>query len=526
MTGDATTGDPGDTPPPARRNPPYLGIFGLMLGIFLATLDGQIVGVALPTIVGDLGGLDHFSWAVTSYLLTLAATTPIWGKLGDLYGRKGAYLWSVVLFLIGTVLCGLAQNMGQLIAFRAAQGLGAGGLMVGAMSIIGVLIPAQERGRVQSMIGVMLPVAFVGGPLLGGFITDVLDWRWVFYVNVPFGIAALLAVGKGVRLPQARAGGRIDYPGTALLTAAILSLTLLAGWGGTRYDWTSPQIVLLGAVAAAALAAFLRVERRATEPVIPLRLFRSRDFALAQALSFLVGAALITVASYLPQYMQFVQGSSSTVSGMQGLPLMMGMLAAQLITGRLMDRGGLERVVPITGAALTVTGVFLLLLLDTGTPVFAASALPLVFGAGVGMLMQSTLLTTMNTAPPRDMGAATGTVTLLRTIGGSLGVAALGAVHIGRMTAELADRLGHRTAERLTSTGEVTPASVDRMPAQVRHAVQEAFIGGLHGVLIGTAVLAAAAFALAWFVGGNVAAKPSDPAEETDRARIPTTATD
>ncbi|MGO4424090.1 MFS transporter, partial [Streptomyces sp. MCAF7] len=306
-----------------------------MLGIFLATLDGQIVGVALPTIVGDLGGLDHFSWAVTSYLLTLAATTPIWGKLGDLYGRKGAYLWSVVLFLIGTVLCGLAQSMGQLIAFRAAQGLGAGGLMVGAMSVIGVLIPAQDRGRVQSMIGVMLPVAFVGGPLLGGFITDVLDWRWVFYVNVPFGIAALLAVGKGVRLPQARVGGRIDYPGTALLTAAILSLTLLAGWGGNRYDWTSPQIVLLGAVAAAALAAFIRVERRAAEPVIPLRLFHSRDFTLAQALSFLVGAALISVASYLPQYMQFVQGSSSTVSGLQGLPLMMGMLAAQLITGRL-----------------------------------------------------------------------------------------------------------------------------------------------------------------------------------------------
>ncbi|MEU1789727.1 MDR family MFS transporter [Streptomyces sparsogenes] len=520
------TSDTGDTPPPARQSPPYLGIFGLMLGIFLATLDGQIVGVALPTIVGDLGGLDHFSWAVTSYLLTLAATTPIWGKLGDLYGRKGAYLWSVVLFLVGTVLCGLAQNMGQLIAFRAAQGLGAGGLMVGAMSVIGVLIPAQDRGRVQSMVGVMLPVAFVGGPLLGGFITDTLDWRWVFYVNVPFGIAALLAVGKGVRLPRARGGGRIDYPGTALLTAAILALTLLAGWGGTRYGWTSPPILLLAAVAAAALAVFVRVERRATEPVIPLRLFRDREFTLAQVLSFLVGAALISVANYLPQYMQFVQGSSSTVSGMQGLPLMMGMLAAQLITGRLMDRGGRGRAVPLTGAALMATGVLLLLLLDTRTPVFAAAALPSVFGVGVGVLMQSTLLTTMNTAPPRDMGAATGTVTLLRTIGGSLGVAALGAVHIGRMTAELADRLGDRTAEALTSTGELTPPSVAVMPARVRHAVQEAFIGGLHGVLLGAAVLAAAAFALVWWIRGDSTDEPSEPAGaagEPDRARIPPT---
>ncbi|WP_435861543.1 MDR family MFS transporter [Streptomyces milbemycinicus] len=531
------TVDAGDTPDPTRQNLPYLGIFGLMLGIFLATLDGQIVGVALPTIVGDLGGLDHFSWAVTSYLLTMAAATPIWGKIGDLYGRKGAYLWSVALFLAGTVLCGLAQTMGQLIAFRAAQGLGAGGLMVGALSVIGVLVPAQDRGRVQSMIGVMLPVAFVGGPLLGGFITDALDWRWVFYVNVPFGAVALLAVGKGVRLPRApRAGGRIDYPGTALLTIAILSLTLLASWGGTTYDWASPQILLLGLVAVVALAAFVRVERRVAEPVIPPRLFRSRDFTLAQILSFLVGAALISVVNYLPQYMQFVQGSSSTVSGIRILPLMLGMLAAQLITGRLMgDQGSkgaqgglggldLDRAVPIAGAALTVTGALLLLLLDTDTPGFAASALTLVFGVGVGMLMQSTLLTTMNTAPPRDMGAATGTVTLLRTIGGSLGVAALGAVHIGRMTAELADRLGHRTAEQLTSTGELTPAAVAAMPARTRHAVQEAFTSGLHGVLVGTGVLAVAAFALAWCVRGNSAAEPSDPAKETDRAQIPATA--
>jgi len=509
------TTDTAAEPTRAPSSLPYLGLFGLMLGIFLGTLDGQIVSIALPTIVGDLGGLDHYSWSVTSYLLTMAATTPIWGKLGDLKGRKGAYMWSVLLFLLGTVLCGLAQDMAQLIAFRAVQGLGAGGLMVGALSVIGVLVPAHERGRVQSTVGVMLPVAFVGGPLLGGFITETLDWRWVFYVNVPFGLLALFAVAKGVRLPKERSGGRIDYPGAALLTTAILALTLLASWAGGRYGWGSARIVLLALVAAVALAGFVRVEQRAAEPVIPPRLFRSRDFALAQTLSFLAGAVLVSVVNFLPQYMQFVQGSTSTVSGMQILPLMLGMLAAQLVTGRLMDRGGLDRVVPITGGAVTVTGALLLLLLDTDTPVFAVSALTLVPGIGIGMLMQSTLLTTMSTAPPQDMGAATGTLTLLRTIGGSLGVAALGAVHLGRMTGELGDRLGERTAEQLTSGRELTPSSVDAMPAGLRDVFQEAFTSGLHGVLIGTAVLSAVAFALAWFVRGAPAAESGGSATES-----------
>jgi EmrB/QacA subfamily drug resistance transporter len=431
-----------DTPEPARPDLPRLGVFGLMLGIFLATLDGQIVSTALPTIVGDLGGLDIFSWSVTAYLLTMAAATPIWGKLGDLYGRKDAYMASVVLFLAGSVLCGLAQDMGQLIAFRAFQGLGAGGLMVGALSVIGVLVPPQERGRIQSMVGMMLPVAFVGGPLLGGFITDYMDWRWTFYVNVPVGAVALLAVAKGVRLHTERVKVRVDYLGAALLTTGILSLTLLAGWAGTSYAWASPQIAALGVVVVLSLAWFVRVELRAAEPITPPRLFRSREFALAQMLSFLVGAVLVSVINYLPQYMQFVQGASSTVSGMLILPLMLGMLTAQLTTGRLMDRGGLDRVLPLTGGAVMVGGALLLLLLGTDTPLAAASTLTLAVGVGIGTLMQCTLLTTMNNAAPRDMGAATGTVTLMRMIGGSLGVAVLGAVQSGRMGDVLAERLG------------------------------------------------------------------------------------
>ncbi|MFG2296209.1 MDR family MFS transporter [Streptomyces sp. NPDC048603] len=494
-----------DPSAPVRPDLPRLGVFGLMLGIFLATLDGQIVSTALPTIVGDLGGLDQFSWAVTAYLLTMAAATPIWGKLGDLYGGKGAYLSSVAVFLAGSVLCGLAQDMGQLIAFRALQGLGAGGLMVGALSVIGVLVPPQERGRIQSMVGVMLPVAFVGGPLLGGFITDYADWRWAFYVNVPVGAVALLAVGKGVQLRTERRKGQVDYLGAALLTIGILALTLLATWAGTEYAWASPQIIGLGVLTAVALAWFARVEQRAAEPITPPRLFRSRDFTLAQVLSFLVGAVLIAVVNYLPQYMQFVHGTSSTASGMLILPLMLGMLAAQLTTGRIMDRGDRNnRFLPAVGSAVMVTGALLLLLLDADTGLLLSSALTLVVGVGTGVLMQATLLTTMNSADPRDMGAATGTVTLVRTIGGSLGVAVLGAVHAGRMGDVLGDRLGDG-ADRLTAGGELTPALLKDMPAAVRDAFQEAVSTGLHGVVAGAAALSVIAFAVSWFAGARQA---------------------
>jgi EmrB/QacA subfamily drug resistance transporter len=491
---------PTDTASPDRPGLPRLGVFGLMLGIFLATLDGQIVSTALPTIVGDLGGLDHFSWSVTAYLLTMAASTPIWGKLGDLYGRKGACMNSVALFLVGTVLCGLAQSMGQLIAFRGLQGLGAGGLMVGALSVIGAVVPAQDRGRIQSTVGVMMPVAFVGGPLLGGFITDYMSWRWAFYVNVPIGLVALLAIAKGVRLPAGRATGRIDYLGTALLTTGILAITLLAGWAGTTYAWTSWQIAGLAVVVVLSLAWFVRVELRTAEPITPPRLFARRDFTLAQVLSFLAGAVLFSVVNYLPQYMQFVQGSSSTASGLLILPLMLGMLTAQLIIGRLMDGGGLDRAVPLTGGAVTFAGALLLLLLGTDTPLVEASALTLVIGVGVGALMQSTMVTTMNNATPRDMGAATGTVTLVRTIGGSLGVAVLGAVQSSRMSDELAQRLGSGAEKRLTAGGGLTPALLKDMPTAMRHAVEAAVSTGLHGVLVGAAVLSAIAFGTAWFV--------------------------
>ncbi|MFF1381503.1 MDR family MFS transporter [Streptomyces sp. NPDC058308] len=486
---------PAGTPEPPSR----LAVLGLLLGIILATLDGTIVGTALPTIVGDLGGLGHFSWVVTAYLLTAAVSTPIWGKLGDLYGRKGSYQTSISVFLVGSVLCGLAQNMEQLIAFRALQGLGAGGLFVGAMSLIGTLLPPAQAGRSQSMIGVLLPVAMIGGPLLGGFLTDQLDWRWVFYVNVPVGVAALLIVGLLVQVRGERSTARVDVAGAALLTLGILALTLLGTWGGTTYDWLSPQTGSLALLAAAALAAFALVERRAPEPVIPPRLFRDRNFTLAQVLTFLAGAAMLGAASYLPQYMQFVRGQSSTASGLLLLPLMLGMMGAQLYIGRAVGNGGGYRAYPIAGGAVATVGALALLTVDVDTPTAVASALTFVLGAGLGCLMQPSLLITMNSAEPRDMGAASGTTTLLRTIGGSLGVAVLGSVYTDRMTDTVTDRLGP-DGERLAGGHELTPAVLHGLPEPVRDAFRSGVTGGLHGVMAGTAVLCAATFATAWLI--------------------------
>ncbi|MDG4860471.1 MDR family MFS transporter [Streptomyces sp. T-3] len=469
----------------ADAPPSRLVVLGLLLGIILATLDGTIVGTALPTIVGDLGGLDQLSWVITAYLLTTAVSTPIWGKLGDLYGRKGSYLASIVLFLVGSVLCGLAQDMGQLITFRAVQGLGAGGLFVGALSLIGTLLTPAEAGRSQALIGVMMPVALLGGPLLGGFLTDQLDWRWVFYVNIPVGAVALAIIGLKVRLRSERIKARIDLAGVGLLTGAILALTLLGSWGGTTYAWTSPQILGLGVVAAGALAAFVRVERRAVEPVIPPRLFRDRNFSVAQVLSFVTGAAMMAGASYLPQYMQFVQGTSSTESGLLLIPLMLGMIGAQLLIGRRVAEGGGYRVYPIAGGALATVGALALLLLGLDTAVWVASCLTLVLGVGVGCLMQPSMLITMNSAEPRDMGAASGTQTLLRTVGGSLGVAVLGSVF----------------ASRLPSVeGELTPSLLHDLPVGAQAAFQSGVVSGLHGVAVGTAALCAVSFAVAWLI--------------------------
>lgn len=514
-----------ETKPPARQRSLYFGVFGLMLGMFLAMLDGLIVGTALPTIVGDLGGLDRLAWVVTAYLLTTAASTPIWGKLGDMYGRKGSFMTAVVIFLAGSMLSGVAQDMNQLIAYRAVQGLGAGGLMVGAMSIIGVLVPPRESGKLQSMLGVMMPVAYISGPLIGGFFTDHLSWRWVFYINAPLGVIALVVVGLGIKLKRERSAAKIDYPGAALLVTSVLALTLLSTWGGSNYAWLSPEILGLAAVAVLALAWFVRVEKRAEEPLMPPRLFRNRNFAIVQVLSLLVGAVMFGATNYLPQYMQFVKGLSPTASGMLLLPLMFGMLAVQITVGRLISKTGKYRIYPILGGVFSVAGTLVLLLLQVDTAVALVSGLTLVLGIGLGFMMQSTILITMNSAEPRDMGAASGSVTLIRTLGGSLGVAALGAVYVNNLAGELTARLGAAEAKKLSADGSsMTPELLKGMPEKIRDAYEAAVTSGLQGTIIGAAALAVIMFAISWLIREvplrTVAAQDLDDAESAESAEI------
>lgn len=518
---DTTTLVSGKAPEQASpgRRAIYVAMAGLMLGMLLAMLDNLIVSTALPTIVGDLGGLAHLSWVVTGYALAAAASTPIWGKVGDLYGRRPMFMVSIVIFLIGSALAGLSQNMDQLIAFRAIQGLGSGGLMVGAMAIIGDLVPPRERGRYQALIGGMMPIAFVGGPLLGGLLTDHLSWRWCFYINLPLGVAALVVTGLFMKLPRRRIQARIDYVGAILLAVGVVSLTLAASWGGSQYAWGSWQIVSLFVTSVVFLVGFAYAEGKVAEPILPLRLFRNRNFTVAQLLSFLVGASMFAAVNFLPQYMQNVRGASATASGLLLLPMMFGMLAVLLTTGQITTRTGRYREFPIIGGAVVAIGMALLLLLNVHTSTFEASALTLVIGLGMGFLMQTTTLITQNSAELRDMGAATGSVTLFRTVGGSLGIALLGSIYTTQLTTTLSDRLGAAGSKLISGGGAIPPSVVLRLPAPLRDAFQSGVVSGLHGALIGGLIVAVIAFVVAWFVKA-VPLRGSVPAAEQPAVAI------
>ncbi|MPY45695.1 MFS transporter, partial [Streptomyces phyllanthi] len=327
-------------------------LFALMIAMLLAMLDNMIIGTAMPTIVGELGGLEHLSWVVTAYTLATAASTPIWGKVGDMYGRKGAFLISIVIFLVGSALSGMAQDMGQLIGFRAVQGLGAGGLMVGVMAIIGDLIPPRERGKYQGMMAGVMAFAMILGPLVGGTITDHWGWRWSFYINVPLGVVALIAVTAVLHLPKTtadRSWRRVDFLGAALLTLGITSIVLVTTWGGTEYAWDSSVIMELTAIGVAALVGFVFWETRAAEPVMPLHIFRSRNFSLMSAIGFVTGFVMFGAVLFLPLYQQSVQGASATNSGLLLLPMLGAMLAVSMVAGRVTTGTGKYKVCPVVG---------------------------------------------------------------------------------------------------------------------------------------------------------------------------------
>lgn len=488
-----------------------------MLGMIAAPLDGMMLGPALPTIVADLGGLEYFAWVATAYLICMAAATPIWGKLGDLYGRKALYMASIVLFLLGSGLSGMSQDMIQLVGFRAVQGLGAGGLMVGALSLIAKLVPPRQSGKLMGLFGTMMPIAFIAGPLLGGLFTEQLSWRWAFYVNIPIGAVALLLIGTAVRLEPRRIKAKIDYMGGLLLTVALVALSLIASWAGTQYAWTSGPIIGLALAGLVALVALVQVERRAAEPIVPLRLFADRNFTLAQIIRFLGGVGMVVAANFLPQYMQLVQGASPTVSGLLILPSMLGMVAVLIGTGRLISRTGRYRIYPILGGAAFTAGMLVLLVLQPGTNLALASGLTLIGGIGVGLLMQSTTIITINSAEPRDMGAASGSITLWHTMGASLGVAALGALYTGRLQDTLIDRLGAEAGGPLAAGQQLTAQALQQFPPPVREAAQLAVSSGIHAMAAGGAVLGVITFALAWFIR-EIPLRESMPAEPAEPA--------
>ncbi|MGH3548833.1 MAG: MDR family MFS transporter, partial [Pseudonocardiaceae bacterium] len=454
------------------------------------------VGTAMPTIIGELGGLEHLSWVVTAYALATAVSTPVWAKLGDLYGRKGVFMASIVVFLVGSALTGLSQNMGELIGFRGAQGLGAGGLMVGAMAIIADLVPLRERGRYQGMMAAVMPLAFIGGPLLGGFLTDNFSWRWAFYINLPLGVLALVVVALTMHLPGRRAEKvSIDWRGAGLLAAGLAALTLLCSWGGSQYPWTSAPIIVLGVVTVVALAAFVTVERRVTEPVLSLALFRSRNFTAATALTFLTGFAMFGAVTFLPQFQQNVQGASATSSGLQLLPLMGGMLVTSLLGGQLVTRTGRYRGLLIAGSMIMTAGLALLATMSVTTGQLTTSGYMVVLGVGMGLLMQTTMLVVQNSVAQRDVGVASGAATLFRTIGGSIGVSLLGTLFAQQVQSALPARAGAAPSGR-----QFTPSMLAALPASLREAYQSAITSGIHQVFLWGAGIAVVALIAAWVI--------------------------
>jgi EmrB/QacA subfamily drug resistance transporter len=443
-----------DAPPALSRRQVLLTFAGLLLAMLLASLDQTIVATALPTIVGDLGGLDQLSWVVTAYLLGATVTMPLWGRASDLYGRKRLFQAAIVVFLIGSALSGAAQTLGELIAFRALQGIGAGGLMTLAMAIVAEIISPRERGRYQGYIQMVFVVASVAGPLLGGVFSDHLSWRWVFYVNLPIGAATLALTATALRLPGRRDRVRIDYTGAALLAAALTSVLLLTTWGGREYAWSSAEILGLGVAAVLLLGAFIAQERRAPEPILPLRLFRDPVFDIVSAVLFLTLLSFFAVIVFMPIFLQVVTGASATDSGLLLLPLLLAATASTAVSGRVISRTGRYKIFPVTGLALMAVGLLLLSRMNASTSQATASLLLVVFGLGFGMVTQVLTVAIQNSVDRRDLGIATASANLFRSLGGAVGVAVYGAIFGGRLDA----------------------AGTTQSPESVAHALQTVFL--------------------------------------------------
>lgn len=475
-------------------------ISALMVTMFLAALDQTIVSTALPTIANELHGLSKYSWVATAYLLTSAVATPLYGKISDMFGRKRVLQSAIIIFLIGSVLCGMSQTMNQLIIFRGIQGIGGGGLMALVFTVIADVVPARQRGKYQGYFGAVFATSSVLGPLLGGLFTDHLDWRWVFYINLPIGIIALTAIALRLHLPKRSSPHRIDYLGAALLTVAITSLLLPTVWGGVDYAWASPQIIGMYVLSAISTALFIWRERFATEPIIPLGLFKNSIVSVTTILSTLVGMVMFGAIIFIPEYQQLVRGDSATKSGLMMLPLVLGMMTASITSGRLISKYGHYRKFPIIGTILLTTALVLFAGIAVDTNRALMGAWMFVLGAGMGMIMPVLTLAVQNAVGRKDIGTATSTVTFFRSVGSTLGAAIFGTILTNRLSHHIAENIGGSQGAQIAESMQSSAHSLQTLPADVQQAVLTAFATSFHDVFLLAIPFAVAAFAVALFL--------------------------